>query len=163
MLSSELIRSALPTATDTKVVVAEPGAVSATPQVFRDCFADATAIVVGDERTMTVAGNAVVAELTAAGTGWVNLYRCFSKEPVWPRGFPLEHLQDVVPPDPARRRRAAPPAAPPRQEASSAVTDALRGTLDFADASEGTGAAPAAARGRSPRRARKPSRPLPRL
>ena len=76
---------------------------------------------------------------------------------------PAPPVQDVVPPDPPRRRRAAPPAAPPRQEASSAVTDALRGTLDFADASEGTGAAPAAARGRSPRRARKPSRPLPRL
>lgn len=31
------------------------------------------------------------------GNGWVNLYRCFSKESVWPRGFPLEHLQDPVP------------------------------------------------------------------
>lgn len=73
-MSSELIRSALQTATDTKVVVAEPGAVSATPQVFRDCFADATAIVVGDERTMTVAGNAVVAELTAAGIAQLDAY-----------------------------------------------------------------------------------------
>ena len=34
------------------------------------------------------------------GTGWVNLYRYFSKAPVWPRGFPLEHLQDGQPPLP---------------------------------------------------------------
>lgn len=31
------------------------------------------------------------------GTGWVNLYRAFSTEPIWPRGFPLENLQHVVP------------------------------------------------------------------
>ncbi|MBL7950992.1 MAG: DUF288 domain-containing protein [Flavobacteriales bacterium] len=31
------------------------------------------------------------------GTGWVNLYRYFSEEPIWPRGFPLEHLQDAIP------------------------------------------------------------------
>lgn len=73
-MSSELIRSALQTATDTKVVVAEPGAVTATPQVFRDCFGDATAIVVGDERTMAVAGNAVVAALTAAGIPQLDAY-----------------------------------------------------------------------------------------
>ncbi|HPF89253.1 MAG TPA: STELLO glycosyltransferase family protein [Flavobacteriales bacterium] len=35
------------------------------------------------------------------GTGWVNLYRYFSQEPVWPRGFPLEHLQDPIPVPPA--------------------------------------------------------------
>jgi len=28
---------------------------------------------------------------------WVNLYRCFSEERIWPRGFPLEQLQDEVP------------------------------------------------------------------
>ena len=64
-MTSDLIRSALRTATDTKVVLAEPGAVTATPQVFRECFGDTTAIVVGDERTMAVAGNAVVAALAA--------------------------------------------------------------------------------------------------
>lgn len=34
------------------------------------------------------------ADLTDAG--WQNLYRLFSSEPIWPRGFPLEHLQDEV-------------------------------------------------------------------
>lgn len=31
------------------------------------------------------------------GTGWVNLYRYFSDQAIWPRGFPLEHLQDALP------------------------------------------------------------------
>lgn len=31
------------------------------------------------------------------GSGWVNLYRYFSEAHIWPRGFPLEHLQDAVP------------------------------------------------------------------
>lgn len=34
------------------------------------------------------------------GAGWVNLYRYFSEEPIWPRGFPLEHLQDAIPASP---------------------------------------------------------------
>jgi len=39
------------------------------------------------------------------GTGWSNVYRCFSKESIWPRGFPLEHLQEPVPvPSPAALR-----------------------------------------------------------
>jgi hypothetical protein len=29
--------------------------------------------------------------------GWVNLYRYFSDERIWPRGFPLEHLQTPLP------------------------------------------------------------------
>lgn len=29
--------------------------------------------------------------------GWVNVYRYFSDRNIWPRGFPLEHLQDEVP------------------------------------------------------------------
>lgn len=41
-------------------------------------------------------------------TGWVNLYRCFSHEPVWPRGFPLEHVQDAMPPVPAPTLRECP-------------------------------------------------------
>ena len=28
--------------------------------------------------------------------GWVNVYRYFSDRNIWPRGFPLEHLQDEV-------------------------------------------------------------------
>jgi len=32
------------------------------------------------------------------GAGWVNIYRYFTDENIWPRGFPLEHLRDEVPP-----------------------------------------------------------------
>lgn len=35
--------------------------------------------------------------LEHSSTGWVNIYRHFSEEPVWPRGFPLEHLKDPTP------------------------------------------------------------------
>jgi len=30
--------------------------------------------------------------------GWVNVYNYFSEENVWPRGFPLEHVGEPVPP-----------------------------------------------------------------
>lgn len=42
------------------------------------------------------------------GTGWVNLYRCFSPEQVWPRGFPLEHVQDRMPSAPTPTLRDCP-------------------------------------------------------
>ena len=42
------------------------------------------------------------------GTGWTNLYRYFSPEPIWPRGFPLEHLQDPVPQLPGVAERHCP-------------------------------------------------------
>jgi len=29
--------------------------------------------------------------------GWVNVYRYFSKENIWPRGLPLTNIQDIVP------------------------------------------------------------------
>lgn len=32
-----------------------------------------------------------------SGTGWVNVYRYFTKSNIWPRGFSLEHLQNTVP------------------------------------------------------------------
>lgn len=38
-------------------------------------------------------------------SGWVNLYRFFSNEPIWPRGFPLENLQDAIPAEPAASKR----------------------------------------------------------
>lgn len=28
---------------------------------------------------------------------WVNLYKCFTDHPIWPRGFALEHLHDPMP------------------------------------------------------------------
>ena len=35
---------------------------------------------------------------TAAGPGWVNVYRYFSDAPIWPRGFPLDEVGRPVPP-----------------------------------------------------------------
>jgi hypothetical protein len=32
-----------------------------------------------------------------SNTGWVNIYRYFSDERIWPRGFPLEHLSNELP------------------------------------------------------------------
>lgn len=66
-MSSELISRALASATDTRVVALGPGALAETPRVFRECFGEATAQLVGDERTMAVAGNAVLAALQQAG------------------------------------------------------------------------------------------------
>jgi hypothetical protein len=34
---------------------------------------------------------------TVRHSGWVNVYRYFSPEFIWPRGFPLENLQDEIP------------------------------------------------------------------
>ncbi len=73
-MTSDLIQSALQTATDTKVVAAGPGEIASTPRVFRECFGDATAIVVGDERTMAAAGDDVVAALTEAGINQLEPY-----------------------------------------------------------------------------------------
>ncbi|MBX2973396.1 MAG: DUF288 domain-containing protein [Flavobacteriales bacterium] len=42
------------------------------------------------------------------GTGWVNLYRYFSSEAIWPRGFPLEHLQDALPAVPTSATKDCP-------------------------------------------------------
>lgn len=30
--------------------------------------------------------------------GWVNVYRYFSEENIWPRGLPLAHIHDQSPP-----------------------------------------------------------------
>lgn len=64
---SELIEKALKDATDTKAVVVEEGALARTGEVFTTVFGRRPAIVVGDERTMAVAGNAAVESLRAAG------------------------------------------------------------------------------------------------
>lgn len=32
------------------------------------------------------------------GMGWVNVYKYFSKNNIWPRGFALEHITDTIPP-----------------------------------------------------------------
>lgn len=64
---SELINNALPSATDTKAVVFKPGAIRDVADVFKEQFPGKTAIVVGDDRTMEVAGNGVQRLLVEAG------------------------------------------------------------------------------------------------
>lgn len=64
---SELIERALRTSTDTKAVLAEPGAIARIAEVYRTTFPGRTALVVGDERTMSVAGDAVLEALRAGG------------------------------------------------------------------------------------------------
>lgn len=34
---------------------------------------------------------------TAAGAGWLNVYRYFTESNIWPRGLPLEHIQSTLP------------------------------------------------------------------
>lgn len=37
-----------------------------------------------------------VAVRQVRGEGWINVYRCFTADRVWPRGFPLEHVQESL-------------------------------------------------------------------
>lgn len=64
---SELISKALADASDTQAVVIDQEAVERTAEVFTELFGAATAIVVGDERTMAVAGTRVQQVLAEAG------------------------------------------------------------------------------------------------
>ena len=64
---SDLVREALKASTDTRDVLIGRGVVAGVPSAFNRTFGPATAIVVGDERTMAVAGRAVHDALAAAG------------------------------------------------------------------------------------------------
>lgn len=64
---SKLIQRALAGATDTRIVLLAPGAVSKTAEVFKELFDSATAIIIADERTMATAGTGVVESLRLAG------------------------------------------------------------------------------------------------
>ena len=77
---SELIERALADASDTKIAIVGAGAIDQVAGVFRQLFGDAPAIVVGDERTMAVAGNRVLASLRAGGVECLEPY-VFPGEP----------------------------------------------------------------------------------
>ncbi len=77
---SDLIERALLTATDTRTVIAGPGAIAAVAESFRATFGDRPALVVGDERTMSVAGDAVMEALASGGVRVVDPY-VFPGEP----------------------------------------------------------------------------------
>lgn len=64
---SDLIATALASAAETDAVVLESGALTQVPQIFAQAYPGASAIVVGDERTMAAAGDRVVAALREAG------------------------------------------------------------------------------------------------
>ena len=64
---SDLIEKALQTSTDTKAVLAGEQAIDSVAEVFTATFGERPAVVVGDERTMAVAGNAVIEALKAGG------------------------------------------------------------------------------------------------
>ena len=93
---SELIERALQTSTDTKAVIAGESAIAQVAEVFRSTFGDRPAIVVGDERTMAVAGDAVVQQLTAAGIELAEQY-VFPGEPeLYARYENIEVLRDAL-------------------------------------------------------------------
>ncbi|HOB80054.1 MAG TPA: sn-glycerol-1-phosphate dehydrogenase [Ornithinibacter sp.] len=71
---SELIDRALADASDTKVAIVGEGVLEQVAPAFKRLFGDAPAIVVGDERTMDVAGNAVVDYLRAGGVTVLDPY-----------------------------------------------------------------------------------------
>lgn len=71
---SDLIEKALQTSTDTKAVLAGEQAIDRVAEVFTATFGDRPAVVVGDERTMAVAGNAVIEALRAGGVEVVDPY-----------------------------------------------------------------------------------------
>lgn len=61
------IRSALVDAQDTESVELRRGAIAEIADVFTDTFGDQAAVIVGDARTMTLAGDAISRHLTQAG------------------------------------------------------------------------------------------------
>ena len=41
-------------------------------------------------------------------SGWVNVYKYFTESQVWPRGFALEHIHDLIPPPKNRKKVLCP-------------------------------------------------------
>ncbi len=94
---STLITAALNSATDTKNVVSEPGAVEKIPALFLEQFGGRDAAVVGDERTMDIIGNRVVDILRNAGVDVTT--HVFPGEPeLYARYEYCEALRDVLRP-----------------------------------------------------------------
>lgn len=98
-MTSELITKALETATDTKAIIAGSGVVTQTGQVLRDCFGTQRAIVIADENTWAVAGQAVSDSLSAAGVEQAEPY-VFPGTPTLYAGYEnveilREHLRGI--------------------------------------------------------------------
>lgn len=95
---SELISKALADASDTQAVVIDQEAVERTAEVFTELFGAATAIVVGDERTMAVAGTRVQQVLAEAGVPTLEPH-VFPGEPeLYAKYENVEPLRDMLRP-----------------------------------------------------------------
>src|SRR5919202_3430146 len=66
-MDNERIKQVLREATDTQAILIDAGAISSTDDVFAQSFGDRPAVVVADENTYKVAGEAVQRRLTGAG------------------------------------------------------------------------------------------------
>lgn len=93
---SDLIERALQTSTDTKAVIAGRDAIGGVAEMFRSTFGDRPAIVVGDERTMDVAGNAVIEALGAGGVRLVDPYVFPGDPELYAKYENCELLRDVL-------------------------------------------------------------------
>ena len=95
---SDLIERALKSANETKQVINEAGALDQAATAFTAAFPGQTAIVIGDDRTMDVAGNKVVAVLAAAGVPTVDPW-VFPGEPeLYAKYENVEMLRDLLAP-----------------------------------------------------------------
>ncbi len=88
------IDDALATATDTKAVLVSRDAVSETGRLFSEVFGPATALVVADENTWRVAGQAVVDALAAAGVTCLEPFVFGGKPTLYADYVNVETLRD---------------------------------------------------------------------
>lgn len=93
---SDLIERALQTSTDTKAVIAGADAIAQVAELFTATFGDRPAVVVGDERTMDVAGNAVAEALRAGGIDVVDPYVFPGDPELYAKYENIEVLRDAL-------------------------------------------------------------------
>lgn len=95
---SELIEQALLSANETKLVINGVGALNQVASAFTQVFPGATAIVIGDERTMAVAGNKVVDVLASAGVPSIEPYILPGEPELYAKYENVELLREVLRP-----------------------------------------------------------------
>lgn len=93
---SDLIERALQTSTDTKAVIAGADAIAQVAELFSNTFGDRPAVVVGDERTMDVAGNAVAEALRSGGIEVLDPYVFPGDPELYAKYENCELLRDVL-------------------------------------------------------------------
>ena len=93
---SDLIERALKTSTDTKAVIAGADATTQVAELFTNTFGDRPAVVVADERTMAVAGNAVTEALRSGGVTVVDPYVFPGDPELYAKYENIEVLRDAL-------------------------------------------------------------------